>query len=106
MDNSLPPVPDIVRSAYATLIVTSLPEARRFWVDLLGFVVTDADADALYLRGYDELTHHNLILRSGPTAAGRGRARARRGRPGRGPARVPGRLLRVGGAPGAAAAAV
>ena len=24
MDNSLPPVPDIVRSAYATLIVTSL----------------------------------------------------------------------------------
>ena len=53
MDNSLPPVPDIVRSAYATLIVTSLPEARRFWVDLLGFVVTDEDAEALYLRGYD-----------------------------------------------------
>ena len=36
MDNSLPPVPDIVRSAYATLIVTSLTEARRFWGDLLG----------------------------------------------------------------------
>ena len=69
MDDSLPPVPDIVRSAYATLIVTSLAEARRFWVDLLGFVVTDSDAEALYLRGYDELTHHNLILRSGPVAA-------------------------------------
>ena len=69
MDNSLPPVPDIVRSAYATLIVTSLEDARRFWVDLLGFVVTDSDAEALYLRGYDELTHHNLILKSGPTAA-------------------------------------
>ena len=69
MDNSLPPVPDIVRSAYATLVVTSLAEARRFWVDLLGFVVTHEDSDALYLRGYDELTHHNLILRSGPTAA-------------------------------------
>ena len=68
MDDSLPPVPDVVRSAYATLIVTSLAEARRFWVDLLGFVVTDSDSDALYLRGYDELTHHNLILRSGPTA--------------------------------------
>src|SRR6202046_1950086 len=64
-----PPPPDIVRSAYATLVVTDLAEARRFWVDLLGFVVTDADAGALYLRGYDELTHHNLILRSGPTAA-------------------------------------
>src|SRR3984885_4753678 len=69
MDNSLPPVPDIVRSAYATLIVTSLHEARRFWVDLLGFVVTYEDAESLYLRGYDELTHHNLILRSGPVAA-------------------------------------
>src|ERR1700734_1984018 len=69
MDKSLPPVPDIVRSAYATLVVTSLAEARRFWVDLLGFVVTHEDSDALYLRGYDELTHHNLILKSGPTAA-------------------------------------
>jgi len=64
-----PAPPDIVRSAYATLVVTSLAEARRFWVDLLGFVVTHEDSDALYLRGYDELTHHNLILRSGPTAA-------------------------------------
>src|SRR3984885_14108951 len=69
-NGSLPPVPDIVRSAYATLVVTSLPEARRFWVDLLGFVVTDSDSQALYLRGYDELTHHNLILRSGPGAGG------------------------------------
>ena len=34
-------------------------------------MVTRADADALYLRGYDELTHHNLILREGrePAAA-------------------------------------
>src|ERR1700741_1106097 len=69
MPDSLPPVPDIVRSAYATLVVTDLAEARRFWVDLLGFVVTDEDSSALYLRGYDELTHHNLIVRSGPEAA-------------------------------------
>src|ERR1700729_2699994 len=69
MDNSLPPVPDIVRSAYATLVVTSLAEARRFWVDVLGFVVMDSDAEALALRGFDELTHHNLIVRSGPVAA-------------------------------------
>src|ERR1700760_1835432 len=69
MASDLPPVPDIVRSAYATLVVTDLAEARRFWVDLLGFVVTDEDAAALYLRGYDELTHHNLVIRSGPEAA-------------------------------------
>jgi len=64
-----PPPPDIVRAAYAELVVTSLARARRFWVDLLGFVVTAEDAESLYLRGYDELTHHNLILRAGPAAA-------------------------------------
>ncbi|HET9081349.1 MAG TPA: hypothetical protein VFO01_12650 [Trebonia sp.] len=69
MSSSLPPVPDIIRSAYATLVVTDLPEARRFWVDLLGLVVTYEDSSSLYLRGYDELTHHNLILRTGPAAA-------------------------------------
>jgi 3,4-dihydroxyphenylacetate 2,3-dioxygenase len=68
-DSPLPTAPDIVRSAYATLVVTDLAEARRFWVDLLGFVVTAQEPAALYLRGYDELTHHNLILRSGPRAA-------------------------------------
>ncbi len=63
--------PDIVRAAYAELVVTDLGEARRFWVDLLGFVVSRATRDALYLRGYDELIHHNLILRQGsqPAAA-------------------------------------
>ena len=62
-------LPDIIRSAYATLIVTDLAGARRFWVDLLGFVVTYEDSSSLYLRGYDELTHHNLILRAGREAA-------------------------------------
>jgi len=65
----LPPPPDIVRAAYAELIVTSLAEARHFWVDLLGLVVTEETPSALYLRGYDELTHHNLVLRHGPGAA-------------------------------------
>jgi catechol 2,3-dioxygenase len=69
---SAPLPPDIVRSAYAELIVTDLDRARWFWVDVLGFVVTEAGPGILYLRGYDELTHHNLILRAGPEpAAGR-----------------------------------
>ncbi len=68
---ALPP-PDIVRAAYAELVVTDLEKARWFWVYLLGFVVTEESDNALYLRGYDELTHHNLILREGPEpAAGR-----------------------------------
>jgi 3,4-dihydroxyphenylacetate 2,3-dioxygenase len=61
--------PDIVRSAYAELIVTDLDRSRSFWVDMLGFVLTASEPGALYLRGYDELTHHNLILREGPAAA-------------------------------------
>jgi len=67
--SELPPAPDIVRSAFAELVVTDLAEARHFWVDLLGFVVTHESPSELYLRGYDELTHHNLVLRSGPVAA-------------------------------------
>jgi 3,4-dihydroxyphenylacetate 2,3-dioxygenase len=67
----LPPPPDIVRAAYAELVVTDLDEARRFYVDLLGFAVSAASDTVLYLRGYDELLHHNLILRAGsePAAA-------------------------------------
>ena len=55
-------------------------------MDLLGFVVSRDTRDALYLRGYDELTHHNLILRAGPRTRG-GQARLPgpdRGRPGPG----------------------
>ena len=73
-------MPDIIRSAYATLVVTDLAEARRFWVDLLGFVVTDEDSSALYLRGYDELTHHNLIVAVGPAGGGRARSASASGR--------------------------
>jgi catechol 2,3-dioxygenase len=65
----LPPPPDIVRAAYAELVVTDLAEARRFYVDLLGFAVSAASDTVLYLRGYDELLHHNLILRAGPEPA-------------------------------------
>jgi len=68
----LPPPPDIVRSAYAELVVTDLARARWFWVNVLGFVVTESGPGVLYLRGYDELTHHNLILTEGAEpAAGR-----------------------------------
>ncbi|WP_322766831.1 3,4-dihydroxyphenylacetate 2,3-dioxygenase [Frankia sp. Cr1] len=67
MTNLTPP--DVVRSVYAELVVTDLDRARWFWVDLLGMVVQAAEPDALYLRGYDELTHHNLVLRAGPAPA-------------------------------------
>ncbi len=67
-----PAPPDIVRAAYAELVVTDLARARAFYVDLLGFVVTLDTGTELYLRGYDELIHHNLILRAGPAPAAAG----------------------------------
>src|SRR5262249_3739818 len=62
-----PTPPDIVRSAYAELHVSDLERSRWFWVDLIGFAVTAEEPGALYLRGYDELTHHNLVLRQSAT---------------------------------------
>ncbi|WP_163509255.1 3,4-dihydroxyphenylacetate 2,3-dioxygenase [Fodinicola acaciae] len=61
--------PDVIRSAYAELVVTDLVAARWFYVDILGLVVTAETDDALYLRAYEEYTHHSLILRLGQTPA-------------------------------------
>jgi len=63
------PVPDVVRAAHAELVVTDLDRARWFWCDMLGMVVQEERPDALYLRGFDELTHHSVALRTGPVAA-------------------------------------
>ena len=62
-------VPDIVRAAYAELIVTDLAASRHFWVDRLGFHVSAEDTGSLYLRGYEEFVHHSLILRAGAQPA-------------------------------------
>ncbi len=57
---------NIVRTAHAEYVVTDLQRARAFYVDLLGFVLSEETSDALYLRGYEERLHHCLVLRQGP----------------------------------------
>ena len=69
MTEPLTTPPDVVRAAYAELVVTDLERARWFWVDLLGLHVQVETDEVLCLRGTDELTHHNLVLRAGPVAA-------------------------------------
>jgi catechol 2,3-dioxygenase len=64
-----PTPPDIIRCAYAELIVTDLKLSRAFYVEVLGLVVTYEDDDAIYLRAFEEYLHHSLILRRGPVAA-------------------------------------
>ncbi|GAB3886609.1 3,4-dihydroxyphenylacetate 2,3-dioxygenase [Kibdelosporangium lantanae] len=61
--------PDVIRCAYAELVVTDLEASRWFYTELLGLVVTAEDEDALYLRAFEEYLHHSLVLRKGSTPA-------------------------------------
>ncbi|HLS02115.1 MAG TPA: VOC family protein, partial [Beutenbergiaceae bacterium] len=72
IDNPIPtptsPPPDVLRCAYIELQVTDLEASRKFYVDVLGLVVTAEDDNAIYLRTFEEFIHHNLVLREGPVA--------------------------------------
>jgi catechol 2,3-dioxygenase len=61
--------PDVLRCAYAELVVTDLAASRDFYVGVLGLVVSYEDEDALYLRAFEEYLHHSLVLRKGSTPA-------------------------------------
>ncbi|WP_216216558.1 3,4-dihydroxyphenylacetate 2,3-dioxygenase [Amycolatopsis aidingensis] len=65
----MPTPPDLIRSAYAELIVTDLAVARWFYVDVLGLVVTAERPGVLYLRAFEEYLHHSLVLREGTEPA-------------------------------------
>jgi catechol 2,3-dioxygenase len=64
-----PTPPDVIRCAYAELIVTDLGLSRAFYVGVLGLVVTFEDDEAIYLRAFEEYLHHSLVIRLGPVAA-------------------------------------
>jgi catechol 2,3-dioxygenase len=53
----------VVRVSHVELGVRDLAAARAFYVDCLGLLVTEATADALYLRGLEERNHHSIVLR-------------------------------------------
>ncbi len=60
---------DIIRAAYADLIVTDLAASRHFYVDVLGLVITHEDDTSIHLRAFEEYLHHSLVLRQGPVPA-------------------------------------
>jgi catechol 2,3-dioxygenase len=60
---------DILRCAYAELVVTDLAASRAFYVDVLGLTVSYEDDQVIHLRTLEEFIHHNLVLRQGPVAA-------------------------------------
>jgi catechol 2,3-dioxygenase len=59
---------DIVRSAWAELAVLDLAASERYYVDVLGLIVSERGPGTLYLRGWEERPHHSLVLREGPVA--------------------------------------
>jgi catechol 2,3-dioxygenase len=65
-DLVLDPPFNVTRASHVVLNVTDLAASRAFYTDLVGLVVSDEDADAVYLRGLEEACHHSLILRKAP----------------------------------------
>src|SRR6187402_1954814 len=54
---------NIVRASHVELGVSDLAASRAFYVDCLGYIVSDEDSGALYLRGVEERNHHSVVLR-------------------------------------------
>ena len=54
---------NIVRASHVELGVSDLARSRAFYVDCLGYIVSDEDNNALYLRGVEERNHHSVVLR-------------------------------------------
>ena len=59
--NHSPPF-NVVRASHVAFGVRDLAASRAFYVDCLGYVVSDEDGDALYLRGVEERNHHSIVL--------------------------------------------
>src|SRR6195256_5052614 len=54
---------NVTRASHAVLTVKDLARSRAFYVDLIGFIVSEEDKDAIYLRGVAEACHHSLVLK-------------------------------------------
>jgi len=60
---NLHPPFNVVRVSYVDYLCTDLARSKAFWVDALGYVLTEETNDALYLRGLEERGHHSVVLR-------------------------------------------
>ena len=51
-----------VRLSHIEFGVRDLDASKAFYVDTLGFILTEETSDALYLRGLEERNHHSFVL--------------------------------------------
>src|ERR1700744_590145 len=61
LTSTTPPF-NITRASHVRYFVKDLVESLRFYTEVLGFVVSDQDADVAYLRGIEEACHHSVVL--------------------------------------------
>ena len=55
---------NVVRASHVEFGVRDLTAARAFYVDCLGYLISDETRDALYLRGVEERNHHSIVLKA------------------------------------------
>lgn len=51
------------RASHVVLRVADLAASRDFYTGVVGLVVSDEDANVVYLRGMEEACHHSLVLK-------------------------------------------
>lgn len=54
---------NITRASHLVLTAQDLPASRDFYTEVLGLVVSDEDANTIFLRGIEERGHHSLTLK-------------------------------------------
>jgi catechol 2,3-dioxygenase len=54
---------NITRASHLVLTAQDLPASRDFYTQVLGLVVSDEDANTMFLRGVEERGHHSLTLK-------------------------------------------
>ena len=54
---------NITRASHLVLTAQDLPASRDFYTQVLGLVVSDEDANTIFLRGLEERGHHSLTLK-------------------------------------------
>ncbi|WP_165855756.1 3,4-dihydroxyphenylacetate 2,3-dioxygenase [Marinobacter sp. JSM 1782161] len=67
-DFVLNPPFNVTRTSHVVLNVSDLEASKHFYTELVGLVVSDEDANSVYLRGLEENGHHSLVLSKSPDA--------------------------------------
>src|SRR6478609_518509 len=54
---------NITRASHLVLTAQDLPASRVFYTEVIGLIISDEDANTIWLRGVEERGHHSLTLK-------------------------------------------